>query len=235
MSDYGYPKFAWMARVAEDDRMTDTHRLILVYCALQYVKGADEVFSVRQTTVAAKLHMHVNTVANALRRGREWGWLQQVAQRERGRGGQADIHRITTAAVPTPESGYVPTPSCGLDEEVPTPGSGSTHTPSEKYPHDGVEVPTRRNAPTSEKTPPTGFIYRVNDPGLKLQGGARARGAPPERAWQVLDFDNFREPPKVCDDHPYGTKGSCIACKVARQRNELWWQEATAYFEEGEP
>ena len=165
MSDYGYPKFAWMARVAEDDRMTDTHRLILVYCALQYVKGADEVFSVRQTTVAAKLHMHVNTVANALRRGREWGWLQQVAQRERGRGGQADIHRITTAAVPTPESGYVPTPSCGLDEEyphreveVPTRPVRSTHTTVWKYPHGATLLPAKR--------PPLQGLYT----GLMIQG-----------------------------------------------------------------
>jgi hypothetical protein len=151
VSDYGYPKFAWMARVAEDDRLSDAAARVLTDIANQNVRGNADWFCVRQETVAANLHKHVNTVANALRRGRELGWLELAVERPRGRGWhQANTYRLTTPGKPTPASGYY--------KEIPTPGVRNTHTPSEKYAHGEVEIPTRRNSPTSENDPPTGCI-----------------------------------------------------------------------------
>ncbi len=108
-------KFAWMARVMEDKRLTETARLILTYCALQYVKGGTDTFSVRQQTVASHLHVHVNTVAGALRRAREFGWLWLIEERQRGRGWhKGDVHQLTLSAE------EIPTPADGYYEEYPT-------------------------------------------------------------------------------------------------------------------
>jgi hypothetical protein len=122
MSDYGHPKFGWMAHVAKDDRLSDAHRLILMYIALQYVHGSDDWFCVRQATVAANLGKRRQTVGEALRRGRELGWLTLAVERLRGRGWhQADVYRMTH-----PEIG----------------ASGSTS--SEKYVRGEDEIGTRR-------------------------------------------------------------------------------------------
>jgi|SRR5271156_2565345 len=102
MSGYGYPKFAWMAAVAEDDRMSDAARLILTYIAHQNVHVGEDTFCVRQTTVADKLHKRRQTVGAALRRGRELGWLELAAERTRGRGWhKADTYRMTHPEIST--------------------------------------------------------------------------------------------------------------------------------------
>jgi Helix-turn-helix domain len=174
MSDYGFPKFGWMARVLEDDRLTPVARTVLVYCALQYVRAGDDWFCVRQATVAANLHVHVNTVAKAIRRARELGWLMPGGERQRGRGHhQADTYRLDHPEIGTPWStsfdGRIPTPGSGsLDGEIPTRGS-------EEYPHGELEIPTRSNAPTSEKNPGTGFISRVYIQGLGAGGHGPSR------------------------------------------------------------
>jgi hypothetical protein len=58
-----FPKFGWMAAVAEDDRLSASARLVLTYIAHQNVHRDDDWFCVRQVTVAAKLHMRRQTVA----------------------------------------------------------------------------------------------------------------------------------------------------------------------------
>jgi hypothetical protein len=55
---------------------------------------------------------------------------------------------------------------------------------------------------------------------------ARDTRPPPERDYRVFNPDRIQEPPKFCDAHPGGTKKSCVDCKLARQRNALWWREA---------
>jgi len=102
MSDYGYPKFGWMAHVAEDDRLTHCHARILMYIANQNVHGGDDWFCVRQATIAAKLHKRRQTVGDALRRARELGWLELAAVRPRGPGWhRADTYRLTTPELGT--------------------------------------------------------------------------------------------------------------------------------------
>jgi hypothetical protein len=123
------PKFGWMAAVAEDDRLSASARLVLTYIAHQNVHRDDDWFCVRQVTVAAKLHMRRQTVGDALRRGRELGWLELAMERQRGRGWhQADTYRLTHPEIGTPWSTY-------SDEE---------------YVRAEAEIGTRTNAPTSE-------------------------------------------------------------------------------------
>jgi hypothetical protein len=156
MSDYGFPKFGWMARVAEDDRLSDGAVRILTYIANQNVHGSDDWFRVRQQTVADNLHMHVNTVANALKRARELGWLELAEERQRGVAGKADTYRLTV-----PAGG----PPCWSSHgEVPTRGSGSTHIPS-----------VQKRCLTCGNADPTGFISRVCSPGFKTRVCRRER------------------------------------------------------------
>jgi hypothetical protein len=91
----GYPKFAWIARVAEDRRLSDCRARILMYIANQNVHGGDDWFCVRQQTVADNLHVRRQTVGDALRCARECGLLELAAVRPRGTGWhQADTYRL---------------------------------------------------------------------------------------------------------------------------------------------
>jgi hypothetical protein len=100
MSDTGFPKFGWMAHVAEDDQLSDAQARVLIYIANQYVRGSDDWFCVRQQTVADKLHKRRQTVGEALRRGRELGHLKLAAERYRGRGWhQADVYQLTSPEI----------------------------------------------------------------------------------------------------------------------------------------
>jgi hypothetical protein len=84
-----------MARVAEDLRLSDGKRLVLIYCALQYVKSGELSFCVRQRTVADHLGMRRQTVGDALAEARTLGWLN-TRERQRGRGyHQADYNVLT--------------------------------------------------------------------------------------------------------------------------------------------
>ena len=81
-------KFLWMQRLLadrglmeEDRRLTDT-KTILIYCAQRYPLVDEDVFSVRQETIADSLGMHINTVANAFRRARQVGWLELAGCRQ---------------------------------------------------------------------------------------------------------------------------------------------------------
>jgi hypothetical protein len=103
MSDYGYPRFAWIARVAEDQDLSPMQRMILMYIANQNVKGANDWFCVRQQTVADNLHVRRQTVGGALRRARERGLLGLAVVRPRGTGWhQADTCRLTTPELGAP-------------------------------------------------------------------------------------------------------------------------------------
>jgi hypothetical protein len=123
------------------------------------VHGSDDWFRVRQATVAENLHKHINTVATALRRGRELGWLELRQERKRGRGHfQADAYRMTAPEIPTRGSG-------SFGEEIPTRGSGSF----EEYPHGGVEIPTPgvfKNGVLPAETPTLQGLY----PGFSTTG-----------------------------------------------------------------
>jgi hypothetical protein len=169
MSDYGFPKFGWMARVAEDDRLSDGAVRILTYIANQNVHGSDDWFRVRQQTVADNLHMHVNTVANALKRARELGWLELAEERQRGGAGKADTYRLTV-----PAGG----PPCWSSHgEVPTRGSGSVPT-----------SPVFKNGVSPAETQTLqglypGFVVQGLKPGCADASGAAARAAALVEEW----------------------------------------------------
>lgn len=173
MSDYGYPKFAWMARVAEDDRLSDAARLILVYIANQNVRGPEDTFCVRQATVAANLHKKRQTVGEALAKARELGWLELARERKRGRGQyQANTYRITFTEIGPPrgtsfDQEYVR----GEDEIGPRWGQEYVRGEDEICPFD-----TRQNTASPAETPTLqGIDTGFSNTGCKSQGVARER------------------------------------------------------------
>jgi hypothetical protein len=134
-------KFAWMARVAEDPRLSDTRRLILIYCALQYVKSGELTFCVRQQTVANNLGMRRQTVGYALLEARKLGWLRSY-ERQRGRGYyQGDVHEIT------------------LPDEIGTPGG----TYSEEYVRPEDQIGTRGGPEDVRVEAQNMFVLRQSD------------------------------------------------------------------------
>jgi hypothetical protein len=175
----------WMQGVLEDTRLSHAARNVLVRCGLVSTLGGEDMFSVRQETVASALGMHVNTVAGAFRRARELGWLQLVEERQRGRGWhKGDVHQLTFPAE------KIPTPGGAYYEEIPTPGSGEYphddvgNTP--KYPHAGGEIPTIASAATngnksltSEHARARGDLQGI-DTGLSNKQGCISRGIAPE-------------------------------------------------------
>jgi hypothetical protein len=91
-----YPKFIWMPAVLEEARFTEAERIILTYCALQYINGSENSFCVRQATVAEKLHVSRRSVIRAYASARQLGYLKTAEERQRGRGyHQADVHVLT--------------------------------------------------------------------------------------------------------------------------------------------
>lgn len=200
-------KFEWIARVLEDKRLNDTHARILAYCCLQFDRGLR--FSVTQKTVASNLGVHVNTVANALKRGVKLGWLALAAERQRGHRNQANAFQLT---FPT---GQVPTPPCGNSAE-------STHTRSEKVPTRGVESThiweVEKPPPTSGDTDRPGYIQEKH-PGVWVIKTATAPSPRPA-------LSNAARPPDHCSNHPDGNAiENCPPCGRARKRREQWDRE----------
>jgi hypothetical protein len=217
-------KFDWQRAVLEDNRVSATRARVLTYCALQYPGPGKITFSVRQETVAKKLHLHVDTVADAFGCARRLGWLVLEREREHGRGKlKGDTHRLTfPQEIPGPASGYLeeemPGSGSGYNGEIPGPGSG-------KYPEETQEIPGRPNAATSQNGDPGGGGRGFTTGVEKNVGGL----APPS-GFRVFDPNNPSPPPPLfCDDHPNDTEQPCRRCKAARQTNELWWQEKQAY------
>lgn len=211
-------KFAWEARVMEDTRLSLTARLVLVYCSHEFVR--ELLFSVQQETVADKLGLHVNTVANAFRAGRKLGWLALAAERKRGRGHRAaDVYRLAFSGKETP------TPPCGCFEgETPTSRCGcsgpNTHTESEKYPHLNGEIPTyqalnthisgteKRGSTGENSDPPSSYPRNTSknyQEGVEDDNHAGTRG---------MDATGPPKCPRhVNDPHP----PNCWACKQLRE------------------
>jgi hypothetical protein len=167
-----YPRFAWIARVGEDSRISHAQARVLMYIANQNVKGANTTFQVRQETVAENLRVHVNTVANAIKCAQDLGWLALEAERKRGPGHHgANVYRLGFVELPTRECG-------SSEEELPTRRSEELATPPlSNDPHGAGELPTRRwienRVLPAETRVPTGFLTdRVSkEPGFLEEPG----------------------------------------------------------------
>jgi hypothetical protein len=168
MSGYGYPKFAWMARVLEDRWLSPVAKTVLVYCALQYVKGPEDTFCVRQQTVAANLGIsRAQTVGDAFAKARKLGWLELAEERQRGRGRhQADIHRLTfPVEIETSERCYYDAEHQRAEAEIPTRDGRNTNENQQKYQQNPTLLPA--------KTTPLQGIDTGFSTGFNLQGVAR--------------------------------------------------------------
>jgi hypothetical protein len=123
-------KFAWYYAMAADQRISDAGRLILGYCAVRYVFGEGETFTVKQDVIARHFGVRRQTVGNALKRARDLGWLQSQ-ERIRGRGHtQGDLHQLTF-----PDEIGTP-PRTSNDDEIGTPpqtSNAETGSPPQAY------------------------------------------------------------------------------------------------------
>ena len=171
-------RFLWMQGILEDTRLPHAARNILVRCALVSTLGGEDTFSVRQQTVADAMGTNRLTVARALQRARELGWLDLVEERQRGRGWhKGDTHRLTFP----PEIGDpgVTYSSCSPQEYV-TPESeiGDSRVTysgeiGDSRVQEYVTLQSRNNGSTSQNSTPKGIDkgYR-EEQGFKTQGVA---------------------------------------------------------------
>jgi hypothetical protein len=106
-------KHLWIQGVCADRRIKGDAARILVYCADRYVMSGEQMFSIKQETVAANLGFKKRqTVGDAFQRGCDLGWLEKY-ERQRGRG-----WRVGDAYVLTFPADKNPTAECGDAEEV---------------------------------------------------------------------------------------------------------------------
>ncbi|CAM3222058.1 hypothetical protein H7J50_19810 [Mycobacterium intermedium] len=191
MSGDGYPKFAWMARVAEDSRLSDAQARILIYIANQYVRGRDVLFCVRQSTVADKLHKRRQTVGDALRRGRELDYLKLASKRPRGRGWhQADTHQLAFPEIRTPR-GTSSKKEVRGDEKM-----GARTGP--EYVRREAELGTSNTYPNNrlpaERQTLQGVHTGLNGTGSKEQGASIVPGSSPDSPFAGLFFRDQQRP-----------------------------------------
>jgi hypothetical protein len=89
-------KFRWFEDMSGDGKIPPAHRFILGYCAIRYAKESEGyLIRVTQQTIADNLGMARKTINEAFRSGRERGWVERVAEHQRGPGHHgADTWRL---------------------------------------------------------------------------------------------------------------------------------------------
>jgi hypothetical protein len=195
-------KYRWINTVMADARMTEGERFVLVCIAVRYVLNGDDVFRVKQTTIAERCAISDRTVRAALTHAKELAYLVVSQQRQRGPGHhRADEHRLTLPEIQADMAGY-------SASELPEDSSGNTTGLPER--NDRItgskctELPEAATSVTCENVTPNGFIDGSGD------------GSGPASPF--------------CPDHqPHGTTENCPACgraRVAFQADELARKEA---------
>ena len=88
----GFNKFAWVDAVAADGRLTEGERFVLTMTAIRYVTYGEDVFHVRQVTIAERLATSKSTVYRAFAEAKDLGYLVVAQPRLRGRGHHGPNH-----------------------------------------------------------------------------------------------------------------------------------------------
>ncbi|OBI98400.1 hypothetical protein A5661_15785 [Mycobacterium asiaticum] len=169
-----------------------------------------------------------STAKRALKALTEYGLIEVVQRghKPRGKPAVAPVYRVADELKLGSPRMTQATPDARVTLDDPSYGGSSGHEAGKlgsQGPEARVTVPPLARGDSAvnvrtfnEEIPPELTLRGENDP----------------RVFEAFDPDHWTvEPPKGCDAHPHNTAESCIPCKFARQRNELWWREAAAWFE----
>jgi hypothetical protein len=204
----GFNKFEWIEAVAADGRIPDGERFVLIATAVRYVTYGEDVFHVRQVTIAERFAVSDRTVQRAQARARDLGYLVLVRPRQRGRTHRgADHHQLVIPDNLSPITG-----------EIPDTDDGNTRHRWPKYPTEMTEIPDRADPSTSGNNHPKGSLTGSLKGSLR---GSDAALTPTPIDAELINDDP--EPREFCPTHmPYGTSNSCGGCLTARKNHERW-------------
>ena len=215
----GFNKFAWVDAVAADGRLTEGERFVLTMTAISYVTYGEDVFHVRQATIAERFATSERTVRRAQTRARELGYLILVRPRQRGRGHHGpDHHRLV-----------IPDNLSSITGEIPDTDDRNTRQEWPKYLTETTEIPDTADSSTSGNDTPKGsligsLIGSLEGRGSPEPGTSLAEPSPtPKPPPQKINFTEEPEPPRFCQRHPLvGTTENCRGCADARLNHDAW-------------
>lgn len=175
-------KFDWCDAIYADGRINASERFVLVGIALRYARQDQNwQWHVRQKTIAAKFAIPERTVRRAMKSARDYGYMELVAERGRGRTHHgADEYRLKIpelGASRSPSSEEeIPANLAANSEEIPARSAGNTGQDCTKYRPDLTEIAAKTNSPASENDVPKG-LYKGLEKGLE-RGGCAERPGP---------------------------------------------------------
>lgn len=217
----GFDKFEWIRAVAADRRLKVAERFVLRNAAVRYVKYGDDVFRVRQTTIADQLAVGVRTVRQSISQARQLGYLVLAQERQRGRSYHGpNEYRLV-----------IPADSAAINR-IPAEHDPNSGTDRPEYRQNTTGIAAERNSLTSQNADPKGSLKGLIK-GIE-RGGAPA-ASPPGATPSTLSPED--DPPShYCKRHPNGTDDPCAACGKARRKREAWdAEEAPGTWQADEP
>src|SRR6185295_12148758 len=123
-------------------------RFVLTMTAIRYVTYEEDVFHVRQATIAERFATSESTVYRAFTGAKNLGYLVVAQPRLRGRGHHGpNHHRLVIPVNLTP-----------ITEEIPFKNDGNTRQNHEKYPSKSAEIPVTADSSTSGNDTPKGSL-----------------------------------------------------------------------------
>lgn len=144
----GFNKFQWIDAVAADGRIPDGERFVLTMTAIRYVTYGEDVFHVRQTTIAERFATSRSTVQRAQACARELGYIVRVQPRQRGRGHHGpDHHRLVIPVKLTPNT-----------DEIGVTDDGNRRQESQKKASKSTQIGVTADSPTSGNDTPKGSL-----------------------------------------------------------------------------
>ncbi|WP_457095044.1 hypothetical protein [Mycobacteroides abscessus] len=197
-------RHTWNRGVQASTDFSNADKVALNFCAVYATYGTEDTFGVRQSTIAANTALHQKSVAKAIRRALALGWLELVAERQRGSRGKSDKYRLVIPDQVQADPAGTPPPEVG-SEPLPT-SEESMEQLAPKYGADGSKVGSETEAPTSGNDAPLGYVLRF------LEEGA---ASPPPAPL----LDHLGQP--RCRKH-FGVENppDCPPCGLERERKE---------------
>ena len=187
----GFNKFAWIDAVAADGRLTEGERFVLTMTAFRYVTYGEDIFHVRQTTIAERFATSERTVRRAQKQARDYGYLVVVQLRQRGRGHHGPNHLRLV----------IPANLASITEVIPATDARNTGQECNKYRPNMHEIPATADPSTSGNNTPEGSLIGLL---IGSQGGVWLGDGEPRCAAHA----NTPNPPP------------CHRCKRVREQTE---------------
>lgn len=197
-------RHTWNKGMLACPSFSNADKVALNYYAVYSAYGPGDTFSVRQSTIAANTCLHQKSVAKALRKALELGWLELVAERQRGSRGKSDQYRLVIPGQVQADPAGTPPLEVGSE---PLPTSEESREPlAPKYGADGSKVGSETEASTSGNDAPLGYVFRFLE-----EGAATPPPAP--------NLDHLGQP--RCRKHQgLENPPDCPPCGLERERKE---------------